>query len=140
MLAQRRTVSESKRAVVLRISTGNISGESHHTGPAKCFAYPTGPWCFSPCQLKYKNVMTAHARGTVAFAVGELKKGNTPKRFDSRMKSATLPTMGTYLCQSWPAFSSKTSLIPNPIGFVSSISAICCEGPGLSTDNLDLSS
>src|ERR1700722_4855272 len=99
MLAQRRTVSDSKRAVVLMISTGNISGESHATGPEKCFAYPAGPWCFSPCQLKYTNVMMAHASGTVTFAVGALKNGNAPKRFASKMNSATLPTIGTYFRQ-----------------------------------------
>ena len=81
----------------------------------------------------------AHARGTVTFAVGALKNGNAPKRFASKMNSATAPTIGTYFFQSWPAFSSRTSLMPNPIGFVSSSSAICCEAPGRSTDKRALS-
>src|SRR6202171_2774357 len=88
-----------------------------------------------PCQLKYKNVITAHASGTVALAVGELRKGKTPKRFASRIKRETEPTMAMYRRQSWPAFSSKMSLIPNPRGFVSKNSATCCDAPGRSTDN-----
>src|SRR3981189_1364466 len=64
MLAQRRTVSETIRAVMLIISTGKINGESHGTGPAKCLRYPTGPWCLIPCQLKYRKVRLAQASGT----------------------------------------------------------------------------
>ena len=37
MLAHRRTVKDSKRAVWLIISTGKISQDSCQTGPAKCF-------------------------------------------------------------------------------------------------------
>src|SRR6266446_640403 len=52
ILAHRRTVSDRTRAEVLMISTGKIKGESHATGPAKCFRYPPRPWCLTPCQLK----------------------------------------------------------------------------------------
>src|SRR5258708_20581904 len=52
MLAHKRTVRDRIRADVLMISTGKIKGESHATGPAKCFRYPPRPWCLTPCQLK----------------------------------------------------------------------------------------
>src|SRR5277367_4951319 len=110
MLAQRRTVSESKRAKELRTSTGNIRIQSDQwTPPVNVFAYLTGPWCRRPCQLKYTNVMIAQARGTVTFAVGELRNGNAPNKFASKINSATDPTMGTYCSQCCQAFSDRKS-------------------------------
>src|SRR5260370_8050982 len=87
-----------------------------------------------PCQLKYKDVVTAHASGTLTEEVGALRNGNAPSKFESKTKIATLPTTGTYRSQWCPAFSCSTSVMPNPSGFVSSNSATCCEAPGRSTD------
>src|SRR6266849_9053408 len=87
-----------------------------------------------PSQLKYRNVMIAQDSGTLTVAVGEVKNGKTPNRFDTRTKIETLPTTGTYRSQWCPAFSCSTSVMPNPNGFVSSNSATCCEALGRSTD------
>src|SRR4029077_20346952 len=96
ILAQRRTVSDSRRAQVLRISTGTISGTSHQsTPPLKLFRYPHGPWWRMPCQLKYANAMIAHDKGTLTVAVGEVRNGKTPNKLAISMNSATLPTTGT---------------------------------------------
>src|SRR6266478_1259667 len=87
-----------------------------------------------PCQLKYKNVIAAHASGTLTKEVGDLRNGNAPSKFESKTKIETLPTTGTYRSQWCPAFSCSTSVMPNPNGFVSSNSATCCEAPSCSTD------
>src|SRR5258708_3842715 len=87
-----------------------------------------------PCQLKYKNVITAHASGTLTEEVGALRNGNAPSKFESKTKIETLPTTGTYRSQWCPAFSCSTSVMPNPNGFVSRNSATCCEALGRSTD------
>src|ERR1700675_2205053 len=87
-----------------------------------------------PCQLKYKNVITAPAGGTLTEEVGDLRNGNAPNKFASKTKIETLPTTGTYRSQWCPAFSSSTSVMPNPNGFVRSNSATCCDAPGRSTD------
>src|ERR1700757_100214 len=101
MFAQRRTVSESKRAVVLMISTGKSNNARNQAPiflgePAKVPRYPTGPWCLMPCQLKYRNVKTAHARGTVFSPVGATRKvfGKAPDKLESKTKIETEPTNG----------------------------------------------
>src|SRR5260370_22701548 len=96
MLAQRRTVRESSRAEVLMISTGKISGASHQTGPAKCLRYPPTPWWRMPCQLKYRKVRMAQARGTLTFPVGEAKKGQAPGRLLRSTKIEIEPTKAMY--------------------------------------------
>src|SRR5260370_42009086 len=90
-------------------------------------------------KLKKEKVYKEHVSGIVFHGVGDENIGKTLKRFDSKMNTDTEPTTGTYCSPSCPAFSSNKSLIPNPVGFVSSISAICCAAPGLSTDNRDRS-
>src|SRR5882672_4569507 len=97
ILAQRRTVSETMRAVMLMISTGKISGESQGTGPAKCFRYPTGPWCLMPCQLKYKKVRIAHARGTETCPVGEVNTGRMPSELENKTNTEMELTKGMSL-------------------------------------------
>src|ERR1700675_891961 len=101
MLAHRRTVSETIRAVMLIISTGKISGESHGTGPAKCLRYPKGPWCLMPCQLKYRKVRIAHASGTETCPVGEVKMGKIPSRLENKTNTEMEPTKGMSLAAPW---------------------------------------
>src|SRR5260370_33572139 len=101
MVAHRRTGSETMRADVLIISTGKISGESHATGPAKCFRYPTGPCCLIPCQLKYRKVRIAQASGTDTCPVGEVNTGRMPSRLENKTNTEIEPTNGISLPAPW---------------------------------------
>jgi len=74
----------------------------------------------TPCQLKYKNAISAQASGTLTEEVGDFRNGKAPNIFASKTKVERLPTTGIYLSQSCPAFSSSTSVMPNPSGLVRS--------------------
>src|SRR5258708_37050232 len=107
MLDQRRTVSDTIRAEVLIISKGKISGESQGTGPAKCFRYPRGPWCLMPCQLKYKKVRIAHARGTETCPVGEVTTGRMPGKLENKTNTQWALTKGRSLAVPWGMFCAR---------------------------------
>src|SRR5260221_517910 len=119
IFAQSRTVRDRRRAVVLMSSTGKSrSARDQSAGlrgePANVFKYPKTPWWRSPCQLKYRNVTIAHAKGTVALPVGDERNGNTPKRFASKMNTEIEPTTGICFSNPLGTFSRRMSRTPKP--------------------------
>jgi len=139
MFAHRRTVSDSKRAAVLINSTGNsriARRPIRHSlrRARKRYKISNRPMMAHalPVEVQERNQRTsqryANRRGR------RFQNGKAPNIFASKTKIERLPTTGIYLSQSCPAFSSSTSVMPNPSGLVRSNSAICCEAPGRSTD------